>query len=176
MKKKILIGVAVVLVVLFGLAAMKPSEYTVARSAVMEAPAPKIFNIVNDLHHWGAWSPWAKLDPNAKVTIDGAPSGVGANYAWSGNGKVGEGKMTIVKSEPSTLVQMDLEFVKPMPGMSLVSFAFIPEGTGTRVTWKMSGHNNIFARVMCLFMDMDKMLGGQFDEGLAALKKLAETT
>ena len=116
-----------------------------------------------------------KLDPAAKNTFQGPESGVGAIFSWAGNNEVGEGKMTITESRPNELIRCNLEFFKPMAGTSLTEFTFKPEGAGTQVTWTMSGHHNLVAKAVCLFMSMDKMVGGQFEQGLATIKSLVET-
>jgi hypothetical protein len=174
MFKKILIGLAAIVVAFVAFVAMQPSEYRVARSATIAAPAPAVFAQVNDFHNWEGWSPWAKLDPNAKATFEGPNAGTGAVFNWSGNDKVGEGRMTLTESRPAELIRIKLDFVKPMEGTSIAEFAFAPQGDRTAVTWSMSGHNNFIARAICLFMNMDKMLGGEFEKGLANLKAVVE--
>jgi hypothetical protein len=181
MKKKpilkiILAAVLVVIVVFLVVVAMQPSEFRVSRSATVVAPPAAIFPHVNELKKWDAWSPWMKLDPNAKSTFEGPPAGRGAAMNWAGNNKVGEGKMTITESRPNELVQFHLEFYKPMAGTSDAEFTFKPEGNQTIVTWTMTGKNNFIGKAMCLVMNMDKMVGGQFEEGLAGMKRIAEGT
>ncbi|HMJ89486.1 MAG TPA: SRPBCC family protein [Candidatus Acidoferrum sp.] len=175
MMKKILIGIAVIVVVFLIVVATRPGEYRVTRSATIAAPPAAVFAQVNDFHKWEAWNPWGKIDPAIKQTYEGAPAGKGAIYAWVGNKDVGEGRMTITESRPSDLILINLEFFKPMAGTSLTEFTFKPEGNGTIVTWTMSGKNNFMAKAMCLFMNMDKMIGGQFEKGLAAIKAVVET-
>jgi hypothetical protein len=174
MFKKILIGLAAIVVAFVAYVAMQPSEYRVARSATIAAPAPAVFAQVNDFHNWEGWSPWANLDPNAKATFEGPKAGTGAVFNWSGNDKVGEGRMTLTESRPAELIRIKLDFVKPMEGTSVAEFSFTPQGDRTAVTWSMSGHNNFIARAICLFMNMDKMLGGEFEKGLANLKAVVE--
>jgi hypothetical protein len=177
MKKKLLIalGVVAALVLVFVIVvATRPSEFLVARSVTMSAPASAIFPHVNELKKWAAWNPWEKLDPNMKLTYDGPAAGVGATYAWTGNNDVGEGRMTITGSRPHESVQFKLEFFKPMAGVSTTEFTFLPANPGTTVTWSMKGENNFIGRAMCLFMDMDKMIGGNFEQGLASLKAIVE--
>lgn len=176
MLKKILIALAAIVVVFVAVVAMQPSEFRVARTATMSAPAPAVFAQVNDLHKWEAWSPWAKLDPAAKSTFEGPPAGTGAIFRWAGNNQVGEGSMTITESRPNELIRFNLEFLKPMAGTSTAEFTFKPEGNQTTVTWSMSGKNNFIAKAMCLFMNMDQMVGGQFEKGLAAMKSIVEAT
>jgi hypothetical protein len=140
----------------------------------ISAPAPVVFAQVNDLHRWENWSPWAKLDPNMKVAHEGPPAGKGAVYSWAGNSKVGEGRMTIIESRPNELVRINLEFIKPFAATNITEFTFKPEGNGTAVSWSMSGENNFLSKAVCLFMNMDKMVGGDFEKGLAALKSVSE--
>ncbi len=171
---KILIGLVVVIVALVIVIALRPSDFRITRSATIAAPAGTIFPHVNDLHQWEAWSPWDKLDPNMKKTYEGAPSGVGASYSWTGNNQVGEGKVTITESRPSELVGLRLDFVKPFAGTNAVEFTFVPQGSDTVVTWTMTGKYNFVCKAIGLFMDMDKMCGDQFNQGLAQLKSVAE--
>jgi len=174
MLKKILIALAAIVVVFIVVVAMQPSDFRIARSATISAPAPAVFAEVNDLHKWEAWSPWAKLDPAAKSTFEGPSAGTGAIFRWAGNKEVGEGSMTITESRPNELIRFNPEFVKPMAGTSTAEFTFKPEGNQTTVTWSMTGKSNFIARAMCLFMNMDKMVGGQFEKGLAAMKSIVE--
>lgn len=173
--KIILIGLAVVVALFLIVVAMQPSTYKVARSATIGAPPSVVFAQVNDFHKWAAWNPWDKVDPAMKKSYEGSPAGVGAVYAWVGNGDVGEGKMTITESRPGELVRINMEFFKPMAGTSTTEFTFAPQGDGgTLVTWSMSGENNFVGKAMCLFMNMDTMVGGQFEKGLADMKVAAE--
>jgi hypothetical protein len=177
--KKIVSGVLIALVavvlIFVGVVAMQPADYRIVRSAMMNAPADVVFAQVNDFHKWDAWSPWAKLDPAAKNTFDGPPAGAGAGFAWSGNKDVGEGRMTITESRPNELVRIKLDFFKPMEGTCTTEFAFAPAGEGaTNVTWTMAGRNSFVEKAFCLFMDMDKMVGGDFEKGLAQMRSVAE--
>ena len=175
MLKKILIALAAIVVVLVAVVAVQPSEFRVTRTATISAPAADVFAQVNDFHHWQAWSPWAKLDPAAKATFEGPRAGPGAIFSWAGNDKVGEGRMTLTESRPSELIRIKLDFVKPMEGTSTTEFTFKPAGDQTAVTWTMTGHRNFVAKAVCLFMDIDKMVGGDFEKGLANLKSVVET-
>jgi uncharacterized protein YndB with AHSA1/START domain len=174
MFKKILIALAVIIVVFVIIVALQPSEFRIVRSATISAPAPAVFAQVNDFHHWEAWSPWAKLDPAAKATFEGPPAGRGAIFRWAGNNEVGEGSMTITESRPSDLIRIKLEFLRPFAATNTAEFTFKPEGSQTAVTWSMEGKNNFIAKAVCLFMNMDKMVGGQFEKGLAQMKSVAE--
>ena len=177
---KILIGVAAAVVLVVGvlaaIVALQPSEFRIERSATIAAPAPAVFAQVNDFHNWEAWSPWAKLDPAAKSSFEGAPAGKGAAFAWAGNSKVGEGRMTITESRPSELVRIKLEFVKPFAATNTAEFTFKPAGDRTAVTWSMFGHNNFISRAVFLFVNMDKALGSEFEKGLASMKSAAEAS
>jgi uncharacterized protein YndB with AHSA1/START domain len=173
---KILIAIAALLFVFVVIVALRPSAFQVMRSAAIAAPPEVVFAQVNDLHHWEAWSPWAKLDPTARNTYDGAPSGVGAGFGWSGNAKVGEGHMTITESRPYELIKFRLDFVKPFRGTNIAEFTFKPEGNQTAVTWTMSGECNFFAKALGLFVNCDKMVGAQFQQGLAQLNAVAGAT
>ena len=164
---KILIALAVIVVVLVSIVALQPSDFRVARSATISAPPPAVFAQVNDFHKWEAWNPWGKIDPAMKQTYEGAPAGVGAIYTWVGNKNVGEGRMTLTESRPSNLIRIKLEFFKPFAGTNIAEFTFKPEGNQTAVTWSMAGKNNFMAKAIHLFMNMDKMIGGQFETGLA---------
>jgi len=171
---KILIALAVIVVVFVVIVAMQPSEFKVVRSATISAPAPALFAQVNDFHKWEAWNPWGKLDPTMKQAYEGAPAGTGAIYTWSGNNEVGEGRMTITESRPSDLIRIKLEFFKPFAATNTAEFTFKPEGNQTAVTWSMTGNNNFMAKAVHLFMNMDKMVGGQFEKGLAQMRSVVE--
>ena len=172
---KIVIGVVVVIGVFAVIVAMRPSDFRVERSAVVAAPAPVVFAQVNDLHNWDAWSPFAKLDPAAKQTFEGPRAGTGAALAWAGNRQAGEGRMTITESRPYELIRFRLDFVKPFAVTNTAEFTFTPQGNQTAVTWSMSGRQNFMAKAFCMFMSMDKMVGGEFEKGLAQMKSVAES-
>jgi hypothetical protein len=171
---KILIGVAVVLAALAAYVATRPSEFAITRSAVFAAPAGAVFAQVNELRKWKAWSPWAKKDPQAKESYAGPGAGRGASMSWAGNGEVGEGRMTVVESRPNELVRFKLEFFKPFAATSSAEFAFKEEGGRTALTWTMRGQNNFIGKAMCLVFDMDKMVGGDFEQGLAGIRQIVE--
>jgi hypothetical protein len=175
MLKKILIGLAVVIAAFVVVVALQPSHFSITRSATIAATPAAVFPHVNDLKKWEAWSPWAKLDPNMKTTYRGPSSGVGAVSAWAGNNDVGEGSMTITESRANELVRFRLEFVKPMEGKSTAEFTFKPHGNKTVVAWTMSGENSFLCKAIGLFMNCDKMVGDQFEQGLAQLAKVSES-
>ena len=162
-----LIVVAVVVMALGAVVVMQPSEFRVARTATIAAPAPAVFNHVNDFHNWAAWNPWAARDPGMKQAYAGAPAGTGAVYTWAGNRQVGEGRMTLTESRPSELIRIRLEFLKPLAGVST-------QGKQTVVTWSMAGRNNFMAKAIHLVMNMDRMIGGNFEQGLARMKAVVE--
>lgn len=170
---KILIGLVVLLVILAIVIALRPDEFRVTRTAVIPVAAPIVFVQVNNLANWNSWSPWAKLDPNAKYTFEGPISGVGAVLRWAGNNQVGEGAMTIMESRPNELVVFKLEFLKPFQGTNTVEFTFKPEGDQTVVSWTMFGKANFMSKAMGLFMNCEKMCGDQFEQGFANLKTVA---
>ena len=174
MLKKILIALLAIIAIFLIVVALQPSEFHVERTATMAAPPATVFDQVNDFHKWDAWSPWAKLDPNAKITFEGPPSGTGTIMTWAGNNEVGEGRMTLTESRPNDLIRIRLDFLKPFRGTSLAEFTFKPEGDRTVVTWSMTGQNNFMAKAVHLFMDMDKMIGGNFEKGLAQMKAVVE--
>lgn len=166
----VIIGIAVFCIVV----AMQPAQFKVTRSAAINATPDVVFAQVNDFQKWGAWSPWEKLDPGMKKTISTPSYGQGAFYQWSGNDQVGEGKMTIADTKPNESVKIDLEFLKPFAQKSVTDFTFKPEGGKTNVTWTMSGDNNFMSKAFGLIMDMDKMIGADFERGLAQMKTVAE--
>lgn len=177
MVRKILIVLALLCVVLAVAAvvvSMQPGTFTVQRSATVAAPPAAVFPLVNDLQAWDAWSPWKELDPNPTKTMSTPSSGRGATFRWSGNDKIGEGSLTIRESRPDELVDIEQEFVRPLAGKARMVFTFAPEGGGTRVTWTMDGTNNFLGKAMCMIMDMDTMLGNDFERGLANMKRVVE--
>ena len=176
MLKTILVAFAVIIVVLVVIVALQPSDFRVARSTTISAPPPAVFAQVNDFHKWEAWNPWGKIDPTMKQTYDGAPAGVGAIYTWAGNNEVGEGRMTITESRPSELIRVKLEFFKPFAATNTAEFTFKPEGNQTLVTWSMFGEKNFMAKAVHLVMNMDTMIGGQFEKGLADMKSVLEAS
>jgi uncharacterized protein YndB with AHSA1/START domain len=179
MLKKILLGIAALVVVFLIVVAMQPNEYRVARTTAVAAPPDRVFAQVNDFHNWEAWSPWAQFDPNAKATFEGPRSGQGAVFIWVGNDEIGEGRMTLTESLPNERIRIKLDFVKPMEGTSDVEFTFTPQGdqtdVTTNITWAMSGRHSFISKAICLFMNQDKMLGGYFEKGLASLKAMTES-
>lgn len=175
MAKKIGIAVLGLLVVLIVVIALRPAHFRIERSAVVAAPPSAVFEQVNDFHNWPKWSPWEKLDPGMKKTFSGPPAGNGAAYAWTGNDKAGEGKMTITGSKPSEQVDIQLEFIKPFAATNQATFKLTPSGAGTNVQWVMEGNNGFVSKAFALFVDVDKMVGKDFEQGLANLNVAAKT-
>lgn len=175
---KIIAGIVVVLVVAIAvvliLAAAKPDTFKVARSTRINAPPEKIFAFLNDFHRFPEWSPYENRDPAMQRTFSGAESGKGAVYAWDGNKDVGQGRMEILSSTPSSNITIKLDFMRPFEGHNTVEFTLVPDGTSTTVTWAMSGPLPYMAKIIHVFINMDKMVGGDFAAGLANLKSLAE--
>jgi hypothetical protein len=174
MLKKILIAVALLVVIFVIVVALQPSNFKVTRVATMAAAPDKVFAQVNDFHNWAAWSPWAKMDPEAKNSFEGASSGQGAVFRWTGNSDVGAGSMEITESRPNDLIRLVLNFTEPMAGICDTEFRFVPDGDGTKMTWTMTGENGFIGRAICMFMSMDKMVGGQFEDGMANIKAIVE--
>ena len=176
MLRKILIALVVVVAGLAVVIALQPSAFSISRSATIAAAPADVFPQVNDFHNWEAWSPWARLDPKSKVAFEGAASGKGAVFKWSGNDGVGEGSMTIVDSQIPKQIRIKLAFVRPFESTADTVFDFAPAGPGTTVIWTMSGKNdNFIAKTFCLFMGgPDKMIGPEFEKGLAQMKAVVE--
>jgi uncharacterized protein YndB with AHSA1/START domain len=172
------VAVAAVAIALVGgvylLAALQPDTFRIERSASIKAPPDKIFPYLNDFHRWTVWSPWEKMDPGMTRTYGPASSGKGALYSWDGSGKVGRGSMQIVESVPPSKLTLALDFARPMEAHNVVDFTLQPEGDATKVTWKMAGETPFAGKIFHLFVDMDKMVGNDFDTGLANLKAAAE--
>jgi uncharacterized protein YndB with AHSA1/START domain len=172
----IIVALAFIAILIIVVAAGQADGFKLSRAAKISAPPEKVFPHINNLHKWEAWSPWAKLDPNAKNSFAGADSGVGAAMSWSGNKKIGEGRMTITESRANELIRFTLEFVKPFKATHMAEFAFKSEGNQTVVTWSMSGKSNLFFKAFGLFMNCDDMAGKDFEKGLAAMKSVVEAT
>jgi hypothetical protein len=171
----IVVGVLVVAVAaLLGFAATKPDAFHVERSASMKAPPDKVFPFINDFHNWPAWSPWEKLDPALNRTYSGAPAGKGTVYEWEGNKQVGKGRMEITESSSPSRIVIKLDFFKPFEAHNTAAFALDRKGDSTHVTWSMDGRQPYLFKVMSIFLSMDKMIGKDFETGLANLKGIAE--
>jgi uncharacterized protein YndB with AHSA1/START domain len=164
------IAIAVVLI----LAAAKPDTFSVQRGATMKAPPEKIFALINDFHQWGKWSPWENRDPAMTRSFSGAESGQGAVYAWEGNKNVGSGRMEILDAATPSKIIIKLDFLKPFEAHNMAEFTMLPQGDATSVNWVMHGPAPFLSKMMQVFMNMDRMIGKDFEAGLANLKGLAE--
>lgn len=172
---KIVVGVVLLgALVLVALVLTRPDRFHIERSATIAAPGERIFPHIADFRQWTAWSPWEKIDPQLQRSYDGPSSGVGAGYRWTGNREIGEGAMTITEATPPRKVGIALEFIKPFRASNTATFTLAPDGAGTRVTWAMDGTNTLPGKLIGLFMSMDRMIGGQFEQGLASLKDVVE--
>lgn len=175
-KKIALVSVILIVILIAAVlvyAETRPDTLHVERTATINAPADKIYPLINDFHQWGRWSPYEKIDPAMKRTYSGAAEGTGAVYEWVGNSEVGAGRMEITDTSPSR-VTIKLDFTAPLEGHNTAVFALVPQGDATSVTWTMDGATPYVGKLIGVFMDMDTMIGGAFDEGLANLKGIAE--
>ncbi len=170
----VLIVIVVVVAVFLVLGLTGPATFSIAREAEYRATPAALYGQLNDFHNWAAWSPWEKMDPAMQRTYSGPSSGVGSKYAWVGNKKVGQGNMEITHSEPNMAVQLDLHFLKPFQADNVTAFTLLPKGDLTTLKWEMRGQKPFFIRMMRLFMDMDKMVGKDFENGLANLRGVVE--
>lgn len=174
MLRKILIFLVVLVVGVLLFAATKPDKFVVQRSTTINAPADKIFPLINDFRAWTKWSPYEHRDPNLKRTLSGAPQGKGAIYEWAGDANVGKGRMEILEAAPPSKVTIKLDFIEPFEGHNMAEFTLAGGGNGTAVTWSMFGPNTFGSNLMSVFMNFDTMIGGDFEAGLANLKRVAE--
>ena len=170
----ILIILVVIIAAVLVYAATRPNDFVTARTASIKAAPEAIFPLINDFRRWSVWSPYEKLDPEMKRTFSGADSGKGAAYAWEGNAKAGKGRMEIVNSVPSSLVSLKLDFEKPFKANNTVEFTLKPAGNATTVTWAMRGRYPFMAKLIGVFMNFDRLVGKDFETGLANLKRATE--
>jgi len=172
----IAIVLAIVIAIVLILAATKPDTFSVRRAAVVNAPAEMVFPLINDFHRWGAWSPWENKDPAMKRTYSGAQSGKGAVYAGDGNRNVGSGRMEILDASSPSKITIKLDFFKPFEGHNTAEFTMLPQGdtATTNITWVMHGPAPFMSKVMQVFMNLDRMIGRDFEIGLANLKSQTE--
>jgi uncharacterized protein YndB with AHSA1/START domain len=168
----LVIAIAIILI----LAATKPNTFSVQRAALVKAPPEKVFPLINDFHQWTTWSPWENKDPAMKRTYSGPPSGRGAAYAWEGNKNVGAGRMEILDALSPSKIVIKLDFFKPFEGHNTAEFTMLPQGDAatTNINWLMHGPAPFMSKVMQVFMNMDNMIGKDFEIGLANLKRLTE--
>jgi hypothetical protein len=165
MLKKILLVIAIIVVGIIIVSRFQPDSYTVERSSTIEAPPEVVFAEVNDFSKWQKYNAWADTDPNAVYTYNETPRGVGASCSWKGNSDMGAGQMTILESRPNAYVKVDLEFIEPFEGKAITEYVLAPVNGGTQITQRMTSEHNFFSKIMCLFMDMDQMIGEKFEEG-----------
>lgn len=174
-KLAIVLGLLVVAVgAIVAYASTRPDNFSIARSATIKAPPDKIYGIISDFRQWPNWSPWQKLDPGMKTTVSGPATGKGAVSTWDGNSNVGAGRTEITDVSPPNRITMKLDMLRPMAAQNRVDYTLEPKGDATAVTWAMSGATPLLGKVFGLFVDCDKMVGKDFEEGLANLKALAE--
>jgi carbon monoxide dehydrogenase subunit G len=174
MLKNIALAVLAIIVVILGLAAMKPDTFSVRRTIAIKAPPEKIAGLITDFHQWGSWSPWEKLDPAMKRTFTGAQAGKGAIYEWEGNKDVGKGRMEITDAATPARTVIKLDFLQPFEAHNITEITLVPEGEMTKVSWDMSGPMPFISKIMSVFTTMDAMIGPDFDKGLANMKAVAE--
>jgi hypothetical protein len=168
----VVLGLAIAIILI--LAATKPNTFSVQRATLVGAPAEKIFPLINDFHQWGSWSPYEHKDPAMKRTYGGAASGKGAVYAWDGNKNVGSGRMEILDASAPAKIVIKLDFFTPFEGHNTAEFTMLPQGGATNLTWLMHGPAPFMAKIMHVFMNIDRMVGKDFEIGLANLKRLTE--
>jgi hypothetical protein len=170
----IAVVLAIAIAVILILAAAKPDRFGIQRATTVKAPPEKIFPLINDFHQWGTWSPYENKDPAMKRSYSGAASGEGAIYAWEGNKNVGSGRMEILDSSAPSKIVIKLDFFKPFEGHNTAEFTMLPHGDATDVTWLMHGPLPFMGKIMHVFINMDRMIGKDFEIGLANLKRLTE--
>lgn len=174
MLKTIAIIIAILIAVVLIYAATRPDTFRIERSTSIKASSEKIFPFINGFHPWEAWSPWEKIDPAVKRSYSGADSGKGAVYAWQGNKDIGQGRMEIIESTPSSNVVIKIDFSQPFEAHNMIEFTLERQGDTAKVTQAMYGPSPFMSKLMGLFFSMDKMVGQKFEEGLASLKAIAE--
>lgn len=173
MFKKIALGLGALVALLALVVALQPASFAVERSAAIQAPPELVFGHIQSLRAMDAWSPFAKMDPQMKISYEGPEAGVGSRSSWQGP-QMGTGSLTVTAVKPGREVEMRLDMMTPMAASNRIVFTLTPEGDGTRVTWRMEGRNNFISKAMGLLMSMDGMVGGHFEQGLASLQTLAE--
>ena len=174
MLKTIGIAVIALLAALLIFAATRPDSFRIQRTTSIKAPPEKIFTLINDLHSWGTWSPYEKKDPGMTRTFGSTSVGQGATYEWDGNKDVGKGRMEIAQSSPPSKIVIKLDFIKPFEANNTAEFTLEPRGDATDVTWALFGPSPYISKLMSIFFSMDRMVGKDFEAGLADLKTVAE--
>ncbi len=175
----IAVGLTVLIAIFLIVAAMRPNSFRIERSIDIHAPADKIFPLINDYKHWGAWSPYENVDPAMRRTFSGAPSGKGSVYEWTGNKSIGHGRMEIIDATSPSKIVIKLDFFSPFEAHNIAEFTMRPQDSATNatthVTWAMHGPAPYMAKIMHMFFNMDRMVGGQFQQGLTSMKAVAES-
>lgn len=174
MLKKILAGLGAVIVIILVLAAFQPSGYSVSRELLVNATPEALFPYINNARKSYEWMPWREADPDLQMTYSGPAEGLGSTSSWESDGPMGAGKAVVVQSTPNQVVKTELSYTEPMEMTQTAEMSLTPAAGGTIVRWSVTGQNSFIGRVMCLFMSMDKVVGGEFEKGLAKLKTLAE--
>lgn len=170
----LLVIVLLLILVLVIFAMTKPNEFSIRRSISIHAPPERVYALIADFRQWAKWSPWEKLDASMRKTWSGAEAGTGAVYEWEGNKQVGVGRMEILDAASPSMIDIKLSFFRPFRAENRTLFTLTPAGDGTNVTWDMSGVNNLMFKIMGIVMNMDKMVGRDFEKGLSAMKAEAE--
>jgi carbon monoxide dehydrogenase subunit G len=170
----ILVVIAVAIIVLLFNASRRPDTFRLERSISIQAPAEKVFQLINNFHQWVLWSPWEHIDPAMKKSYSGPADGKGTIYAWEGNSKIGSGRMEILQSTPLSKILIKLDFFKPFKAHNTAEFTLVEKGESTVVTWAMYGDCNLMSKVMQQFCSMEKMVGPSFEKGLDTMKGIAE--
>ena len=174
MLKTIGLMLAAAIILLLAYAATRPDSFSVQRSVTINAAPDKLLPLLTDFHRWPEWSPWEKLDPTMKRTHSGAANGVGAIYEWDGNDKVGAGRMEVTGIQAPSKVSIKLDFMRPFKSQNTTEYALVSKGSATEVTWTMFGPSPFISKLMGVFVSMDKMIGKDFEAGLANMKAVAE--
>jgi hypothetical protein len=174
MWRKIALGLAGLLLALAAIVATRPSAYRVERSAHVSAPSRMVYERISDFHRWAEWSPWAHVDPDMRQSFEGAPAGTGAEYTWSGNSQIGEGRMSITEARPDELVAIRIDFARPLRTTSTTELRLLPEGGGVRVTWAMEGRRDFVGKAVALVASVDDIVARDFEQGLDDLRRVAE--
>jgi uncharacterized protein YndB with AHSA1/START domain len=170
----IAVVLAIVIAIVLILAATKPNTFSVQRATTVKAPPERIFPLINDFHQWGSWSPYENKDPAMKRSFSGAADGKGAVYGWEGNKNVGSGRMEILDTSKPSKIVIKLDFFTPFEGHNTAEFTMLPQGNATSLTWLMHGPAPFMSKVMQVFLNLDNMIGKDFEIGLANLKRLTE--
>ncbi len=175
--KKFTLAVGILIAAVLVYAAFQPNTFLISRSVIMNAAPEKIYPYMSDFHKGELWTPYEKRDPSMKRTFSGSENGKGAVYEFAGDKKkVGSGRLEIIDAIPPTKVVLTLDLIEPMKGHNIVEYSIEPQSRGTKVTWSMRGTNNYLSKLICTFINVDKMVGGDFEAGLANLNALVEKT